>query len=313
MADSLVEEVRSERGRVRVAELGDVIGMPARAAASIASLPGAAVDGISSLFTDKRPLADEEHRRLLMLASARATPRWNLATAKNAHATNTPGEMEQALRGDYDVLEGDLRIDGTGRLVMAHEPWQVDGMTFDQWLELGARSGRGLKIDVKEPEAIGPMMRLLARSGVPDNPLILNVPIGRDGAASARVGELRLIRKLAPNATINLSNQRYPYDDSQLAQLREAADFVGGRVMFPLRSDEVNERVTRELSPHGLVAAWNLPQIDSPSNVLRERARLRRLGVDGTIDIRTGREVPFTREVMSLAASARERVASWLG
>lgn len=296
-----------------MAELGDVIAMPARAAASVASLPGAAFDGIASMFTDRRPLADEEHRRLLMLASARATPRWNLSTARNAHATNTPAQMEQGLRGDYDVLEGDLRIDGKGRLVMAHAPWQVDGMTFDQWLELGARSGRGVKIDVKEPEAIGPMMRRLARSGVPDNRLILNVPLGREGAATARVGQLRLIRTLAPNATINLSNQRYPYDDSQLAQLREAADFVGGRVMFPVRSDAVTERVTRELAPYGRVAAWNLPQIDSPTSVLRERARLRRMGVDGTIDIRTGREVPFTREVMSLAMSARERVASWLG
>jgi hypothetical protein len=121
------------------------------------------------------------------------------------------------------------------------------------------------------------------------------------------------MRELAPNATINLSNQRYPYDDSQLAQLREAANFVGGRVMFPVRADEVTTRVTRELAPYGRVAAWNLPQIDSPTSVLRERARLRRLGVDGTIDIRTGRELPLTREMMTLAASAGDRVRSWFG
>jgi hypothetical protein len=294
-----------------VAEFRDVIAVPVRAAASVASLPGAAVDGVASVFTDRRPLEEEELRTLRALATRRATPHWNLASARNAHATNTPAEMSHALRGDYDVLEGDLRIDRRGRLVMAHEPWQVDGMTFHQWLDVGARSGRGLKIDVKEPEAIGPMLRMLAASGVPDNRLILNVPLGREGTTSARVAHLRLLRTQAPGATINLSNQRYPYDDSQLAQLREAADYVGGRVMFPVRSDEVNTRVTSSLAGHGRIAAWNLPLIDSPKSVLRERQRLRRLGVDGTIDLRTGRELPLTSEVMTLAMSARERVRSW--
>lgn len=298
---------------VQVPEFGAIVSLPRRAAASVASLPGAAIDEVAARVASRRPLAEEEQRMLRALASSRSTPRWSLASARNAHATNTPAEMATALRGDFDVLEGDLRLDRHGRLVMAHSPWQVDGMTFHEWLDVGARSGRGLKIDVKDPGAIGPMLRMLAASGVPDNRLILNVPLGREGATTARVAHLRLLRVHAPGATINLSNNRYPYDDAQLAQLREAASFVGGRVMFPVRSDAIDATVARALGSHGRIAAWNLPLVDSPANLARERRRLRRLGVDGTIDLRPGRELPLTREAMTLAASASDRVRSWLG
>lgn len=276
---------------------------------------GTTVEQVTRRLPDQRPLTAQQTRTLRTLAATSSTRLWTLAGARNAHATNTPAQMEQALRGGYDVLEGDLRVDHRGRLVMAHDATQIDGMLYSEWLDLVARSGRGVKLDVKDPAAVVPMLRQLARSGVPQTRMILNVPLGGPGATSVSVGQLRLMREQFPGATINLSNQRYPYDNTALAQLRAVADYVGGRVMFPLRSDKVTSSITRQLQPHGTIAAWNQPWLGDIGTVAAERTRLRLLGVNGTIDLRTRPEDGAVRTLMSIrdhADHATQRVRSWL-
>lgn len=264
---------------------------------------------------DTRALDPAQRAKLLALAGTSSTRPWNLEFARNAHATNTPGQMEHALRGSYDVLEGDLRVDSAGRLVMAHDPTQLNGMPFDDWLAIAGRSGRGIKVDVKEPEAIAEAVRKLRASGVPQARIILNIPIGTGGANSATVGEMALIKRGLPRSTVNLSNQRYPYDGSQLQQLRAASDYFDGRVMFPIRADQVTPELARSLSPYGRVAVWNEPWFGDVDSVTRERRRLRDVGATGTIDLRTRPDGGPVRTLMDVRDRADEvfsRVRGWV-
>ena len=124
-----------------------------------------------------------------------------------------------------------------------------------------------------------------------------------------------MIRENFPGATINLSNQRYPYDNSQLAQLRSTADYVGGRVMFPVRADQVTPKLARQLEPHGSIAAWNQPWLGEIGQIDAERRRLRALGVEGTIDLRHRPLDGPVRTLMSMrdrADDATRTVRSWL-
>lgn len=240
---------------------------------------------------DIRTLSEKERTSLLEQARAGSryvwTRRHDLAYARNAHATNSPGQMRAALASDSNFLEGDVRVDSRGRIVMAHGPAQLNGMTFAEWAAIAAVSGRGIKVDVKEPEAIVPMLRELRKHGVSGRRLIFNVPVaGNKQGKDASLGDLRLIRSNYPNAVINLSHQRYPYTDDDVRQLSTLAKFVGGRVMFPVRADTLDEELVDALSPHGVVAAWNEPWLHSPKSIHQERRKLRGLGVDGMIDVR---------------------------
>jgi hypothetical protein len=210
--------------------------------------------------------------------AARWDPSRDIADARNAHSTNTPAELLEALEGSYDHFEGDVRIAGNGRIVMAHDRGDTRGLTLDDWLEIGKRSGRALKLDFKDGAAILPALERAKALGIRGTHLVINVSTRTDDET------LRRIRAAYPDAWINLSPGG-TYDSATLRSLARQARRVGGKVQFPLRWDRVTPQVVRALAPYGRIAIWNDPRI-APADLSVERARLRAMGVDGTIDLR---------------------------
>ncbi|MCW2956346.1 MAG: hypothetical protein JWO69_1215, partial [Thermoleophilia bacterium] len=122
---------------------------------------------------------DPRLRADLLELARRSTERaWHLdgdiATARNAHRTNTLAQLRSALRSNATWLEADVRLrDGVPVLAHgAHEGWSLG---LQSWLEVGAASGRGLKLDVKQASAIAPMLAMVRAAGIPQERLIINV------------------------------------------------------------------------------------------------------------------------------------------
>lgn len=222
-----------------------------------------------------------------------------LSRARNAHRTNTPAELAAALRGPYDFLEGDVFLEHRlrwlpGEAVMDHDPQKADGMTLDEWLAVGAASGRGLKLDIKQAAAIPEVIRRVKAHGIPAQRLILNVQLPGGGLARLFDPLLKLtpddrdfqaLRAAFPGATIALTPQA-PYTPEVLAAAVKQARRLGGPVMFPLRAELITPAVVAALAPAGRIAAWNDPKTYAPRDLAAERRRLQGLGVDGMIDLR---------------------------
>lgn len=252
------------------------------------SAPAAVGGGGRSPST--RYLTDEQFAALLRLARGRRELAWpagqDISAARNAHFTNTAREMAAALQADYDWIEGDVRLDDHGKPVMAHEPGARHSMALDEWLAIGAASGRGLKLDFKDPRAIESALRLLRAHGVPGWRLILNVTVG--GPSGVTWEQLATARRRFPDAIVNLSTDAQELTPTVIGQLRAWARAVGHNVMFPLRWDLVDDQVIAALRDVGRIAIWNSPAVGGPSDLAAEVLRLRARGVDGMIDLRPG-------------------------
>lgn len=241
------------------------------------------------------------HGDLRALALARPELAWrpgrDIAQARNAHATNTRAQLARALRSEHDWLEGDVRLGRHHRAHMQHLRGERVDLSLDEWLSVAGASGRGVKLDVKEREALPAVLDAVRRAGIEEHRLILNV-----GPWPAQ--ELLAVRRAFPRAIINLS----PVSDRRLTagdivQLQLAARIVGGPVMFPIRHDLVTSGVVDALRPLGRVAVWNSPMLTNPDR--HSERRLRELGVDGMVDLREPSGVSQQAQSMLVSGAAR--------
>lgn len=212
----------------------------------------------------------------------------------NAHRTNTREEMLAALQGDYPWMEGDVRRDPP---IMAHDWQQSDGMSLTEWLEIGAASGRGLKLDLKEGASVDGVIDAVRASGIPQDRLILNADVMAGPGGSGRnvsPEDLHRLRAAFPDATIAIGAVTGPtapgttYTEAQIGDMVALAESIGGPVMFPLRAELVTPEIVERLSAHGTVAIWSsassYPLADSAAAEAAAE-RFRDMGVTGLIDL----------------------------
>lgn len=251
-------------------------------------------------FFEPVDLSDAQHSELLGLAEdAASTDRGRDAVPfneqQNAHHSNTIGEMREALEGDYDWLEGDVRRDPP---VMGHDLVSGGGLRFEDWLEIGAASGRGLKIDIKERGSIDGIIEAVQASGVPEDQLMFNVDAvtGPGGSGvNATPDDVRRLREAFPDAHIAIgavtggTSDGTTYTEAQVSQMIALADDIGGSVFFPLRAELVTPQIVERLEAHGNVSIWNSPRtyaLDGPDAIAADAQRFRDMGVEGIIDLR---------------------------
>uniref|UniRef100_S4R6E2 Protein FAM151A n=1 Tax=Petromyzon marinus TaxID=7757 RepID=S4R6E2_PETMA len=178
-----------------------------------------------------------------------------------AHAANNKEEMNAALgNSEVMVLEADVNIEGlgtaseTGRPIMAHPPDVTSDNSLSDWLSAVLKSNKGIKLDFKSLEALGPSLDILLErvAQAPlDRPIWLNADIIRGPNVPAFVdpidatGFLSLITKHFPNVTLSPGwlvafvpalglNETYT-----AAMVREMHGLVAAlpqRVTFPVRA-----------------------------------------------------------------------------
>jgi hypothetical protein len=243
---------------------------------------------------------------LLALAGATVDRAWrigaDIAQARNAHFTNTRAELAAALRGAYDWFEGDVTVEPDGTPVMRHDPRGRFDLDLRSWLAVLRVSGRGAKVDLKASAALPRVLALVRASGIPQERLIINVE-------ALPLAQLRLIRRALPDVIVNINPPRdgtAELEPADIVRLQLAALAVGGRVMFPIRIDLLTRGIVDALRPFGRIATWNWPGLtDSDAG---DALRVRALGVDGMVDLRSSHGI-----LQTLSATIAEAVASLVG
>ena len=208
-----------------------------------------------------------------------------LAGARNAHSTNSIDSLHAALDSDANWLEGDVAL-VDGELRMAHpgsDP--AESLAFDDWIGVVARSGRGVKLDLKSSshERLASILAAVRESGIDPGKVMVNVGELPDA-------ELVAIRRALPQAWISL-NPLAPsgsYTPEAIDAVLARARLVGGPVSFALRWDAADQATVDRLAPSGSVSVWSNPWYGTPDDVTAETEALRARGVDGMVDITEG-------------------------
>lgn len=204
-----------------------------------------------------------------------------LSEARNAHRTNTKEQFQAALKSGANWFEGDVRleIDGSG-IEMRHDTQHESGdnLTLREWLTMGKASGRGLKLDVKEPEHMAEILKTIKQVGIPEERLMLNLGFGAMQQWGAE------IRKQFPNAILAIN----PPTDGKVGaaearRMVEQAKQFGDPVNFVVRYDKLTDEAIREFKKHpgAEISVWG----SGVKDVSRTTEELKRRGVNGMIDL----------------------------
>ncbi|KAM3915750.1 protein FAM151A [Leptodactylus fuscus] len=128
------------------------------------------------------------------------------------HAANNKSQMQEALNSAIMVLEADVNVQGhltpdeTDIPIMAHPPDVYSDNTLQDWLDAVLHSSKGIKLDFKSIQAVGPSLDvLLAKAS--------KTPIGRPVWLNADiVAGPNVNHDLGVNATqfLNLIQERFP-------------------------------------------------------------------------------------------------------
>ena len=207
-----------------------------------------------------------------------------LSEARNAHRTNTKEQFQEALASNANWFEGDVRleIDGSG-IEMRHDKQHESGdnLTLREWLTMGKQSGRGLKLDIKEPEHMAEILKTIKEVGIPQERLMLNLGFGAMEQWGAE------IRKQFPNAILAIN----PPTEGKVSaadarRMVEQAKKFGDPVNFVVRYDKLTDEAIREFQKHpgAAISVWG----SGVKDVAATTESLKRRGVNGMIDLASG-------------------------
>lgn len=248
----------------------------------------------SAVVAGPRPPApDDEIEDLVKLARRTRDGRteWQpgaaLTGARNAHSTNTKEQMREALEHGYSFLEGDVRqeLNAPHAIEMRHDGGHESGdnLTLRQWLEIGLASGRGLKLDVKEPQHMARIMDTVEEYGIDHGRLMFNLGFSGMGEWGRRIRERFPSSWLAINPPSGEGAMSSEQIEGMLAQARD----LGGSVTFVIRFEHLTREAIDRLQLVGPVSVWNSPyEGRDVEDAQRVASKLREKGVAGVIDIR---------------------------
>lgn len=207
-----------------------------------------------------------------------------LSEARNAHRTNTKEQFQAALKSGANWFEGDIRleIDGSG-IEMRHDKQHESGdnLTLREWLTMGKASGRGLKLDIKEPEHTAEILKMIKEVGIPEERLMLNLGFGAMQQWGAE------IRKQFPNAMLAINPPTEgKVGAAEARRMVAQAKQFGDPVNFVVRYDRLTDEAIREFQKHpgAQISVWG----SGVKDVSRTTEELKRRGVNGMIDLASG-------------------------
>uniref|UniRef100_A0A4X2KBU1 Protein FAM151A n=1 Tax=Vombatus ursinus TaxID=29139 RepID=A0A4X2KBU1_VOMUR len=163
------------------------------------------------------------------------------------HAANSRSEMEAALSSDVMVLEADVNVEGlntdneTGVPIMAHPPAIYSNNTLEHWLEaVLTRSIKGIKLDFKSIQAVGPSLDLL-RKQTEDGKVQRPVWINADILNGPNVF-LSLVQEKYPDATLSVGwttlyspfTPNSTYTQDMIEKMHSLVEALPQKVTFPV-------------------------------------------------------------------------------
>ncbi|HZN93586.1 MAG TPA: DUF2181 domain-containing protein [Myxococcales bacterium] len=202
-----------------------------------------------------------------------------LSEARNAHRTNTKEQFQDALGSNANWFEGDIRKEiNSDRMEMRHDEGHESGdnMTLREWLEAGVKTGKGLKLDVKEPGHMKEIMDEVERAGVPQERLMFNLGFGAFEEWGAE------LRRRFPDAILGLNPPPGdPIGKKEAEQWVAQARRLGGPVTFVAHHEKLTDEAIAVLRQHGPISVWG----SGVDDVRGTTGKLRERGVNGMIDL----------------------------
>jgi hypothetical protein len=208
------------------------------------------------------------------------------------HRVQTRAALERFLRSPAEVAEADVLLGtlSTGseiQPVMAHPPDRLSDLSFDDWLKAMAEHDRCIKVDLKEPDVVTPVLESLHRQRFPAHRLMLNADIFEGpggGPSQLGVDDLRLCREAYPSAVISFGcttgPNADPYTDTEISNLLQAGALLGPPYTLALRAEMLlaDLPVLQVLNDHDAhVTVWNAanhPNEEGWRSLLQERLPL---------------------------------------
>jgi len=95
-----------------------------------------------------------------------------------AHRVNSSARLTTTLQiSKINIVEGDVSLDTSHNLIMAHPPKRESDLTFTEWITKLIAAKRGIKIDLKSPQALEGVIARLTSWGSFSNPLFINADL----------------------------------------------------------------------------------------------------------------------------------------
>jgi phosphoglycolate phosphatase-like HAD superfamily hydrolase len=125
------------------------------------------------------------------------------------HGVNDHANLRHFLASPVRWGEGDVRRDPQGRLALRHDPFgEPSGdapdapdhpLLAEELLGAARSAGKAVKLDIKEPEILGELLRLVDRTGIAPRDLWFNGRVDVLGPAG-----LRRLRRAHPDAVVQV-------------------------------------------------------------------------------------------------------------
>uniref|UniRef100_A0A8C4S1L6 Family with sequence similarity 151 member B n=1 Tax=Erpetoichthys calabaricus TaxID=27687 RepID=A0A8C4S1L6_ERPCA len=152
------------------------------------------------------------------------------------HAANSRAKTVEALKGSAHMIEADILQDiKINQPIMAHPPQNESDITFYDWLNEVLKSDKGLKLDFKSLEAVGPSMKLLElKKEYLNRPVWLNADVlPGPGGTTSNVNIL--YKELTINKLLSFFfTSGYTWE--MVKQMQQLCKALQNTVTFPVRA-----------------------------------------------------------------------------
>jgi len=161
-----------------------------------------------------------------------------------SHAVNSREKLSRYINNPLAmILESDIRIFSEGEIICAHPPQTDSDLTAEELIRKLKSSRQGLKLDLKDPEVVIPILKILDEIKL-SQPVIINGDILQgNGASSSKFSPkdfIALCRKFYPDGILSLgwttvSDPNLPYTFDNVSEMLKLCNGLS-KVIFSIRA-----------------------------------------------------------------------------
>lgn len=169
----------------------------------------------------------------------------NLGAVIWSHAVNSKEKLERTLNNpEVMLIESDIRISKDGAIIAAHPPAIESDLSFDELMGKVAGTGKGIKLDFKDPETLIYCLNYLKKADL-NQPVILNADILQgNGAPIPKFKADEFIDnclKLYPQGLLSLgwttvADPNLPYTQKNVQEMAALCEKIGNDILIPVRA-----------------------------------------------------------------------------
>lgn len=177
----------------------------------------------------------------------------SLWEVKWAHGVNSKNDLKEACSSEVMMIEGDVKSDPFGNIIMAHPPKETSDITFFEWIDQIISCKKGAKIDFKDKNSILPTIEYL-KMIKPKIPIFLHADILKGAGGSESVFNpyefIGTCNKLYPEAILSLGWTTGPKENGYFSK-----EQINEMIFYANKS--IANHITISIRTSFLINSWN--------------------------------------------------------